>query len=260
MAEPKITVVVEKITPQPKTLAPKVESVERDAKTTSLLEALSKEDELFDYNVPASFRSNATPSQLAEHLKKVYSKPAFMIENPDEIKKYVKVGDIVVRKKEFMEITAELKKGTEGEVVKYLDNGKITLSFPDNKWHWNLSLENLIYLGKKETPVKEMKVKLNEGCRVRYDGEDIREYNGEKCPAGTEGLVAAILEDKNPLLILWRYQLGLVQNVTRDENQLSHKVTINRRCSYDTVKMVRPNTVPFDKLLEKYIYGKEEQS
>ncbi len=243
-----------------------VEIVIRSPGMQKLLERLQQEDRLFDYNVPPNIRENYGDGSLLQYLKETYSQQNFVVENAADVQKYLLWGDRVMKKGDFEKVNPRLPQGTRGVVENLKGGNDGTLPAGVNFFNYGrheVYPSALLIYGKKggwlrkdeqyAFPIKPEEIMggLQKGHLVEYTGKDFKEYE-YLVPNGTLGIVNTIwsgLFAENPLDIIWARGPGVRQigYIYRDTRSSRSKIFF----SYDEVKLVVPNHINFQKLMDE---------
>lgn len=254
-------------------------TITRSENVKGLLAKLAEHDHLFNYNVPPNILATHDDDALTVYLERTYHQPAFIIEDPGEIRRYARRGDRVVKKG----LTADmlLGSGFEGKIKK-VDGENITVAFFKEKR--TVHIDDLLVVGDdrswlmqcipkkldKSYPARDFRYKIGRtidkegywkddllslcaGLRVQYVGEPV--YGKRMIPDRSEGIIDAISNDssaKMEIAITWLQRPGLRDPVRtcRDEDNIFH-IHHPYLFSPEDVKLVVDNYVPFDALVKE---------
>ncbi|MBT5023541.1 hypothetical protein HOK51_05690 [Candidatus Woesearchaeota archaeon] len=172
-----------------------------------LITTLKEKDKLFEFNVPSQLLKLYDDKALLAHLETVYSQKEFIIDDADNVKKYARAGDFVL-KKERWETTKVIVKTCETGVVKNKD-GKFYVQFKKSSY-WIESDDKLINqknlkvisepksLGRKQKydskPTLNTFEQIKKGMIVEYSGKPLEE-DKKYVSNGARGVIVMI--DKN---------------------------------------------------------------
>ena len=247
--------------PPEKLLPHRVGLVERSPRLEELLKALVKEDVLFEYNVPASVRSSYADEQLVHYLRETYSCPSFVVEDSEQIKKYLGVGDRVFKRGEFARKEV-VQPNMVGQFVEKGKSGMIKVTFKDNGI-WELSGEKLYVAGKigvltdaykewkKHLPLAQFTKELDTNYYLGYAGEK-QERTITFIPDGAEGLVVNTYKGYDRgIHIVWAFRRDVKQRSGEKEGMTWPKDWFGP----GDVILARSNEVNFEQLYMKHIQG-----
>jgi len=250
----------------PVELEEKVSQITRSKPLTMALGKLKDLDALFDYNVPAQILSTCDDDALLEHLRRAYAKDRITIDKPEEIVKYAKSGDRVVKRGADAFYPVKLKSNTEWGRIKNVkpgDNAEVT--FPQIGEVF-LSAEELIIYAKdtwagpyqacSNVVLNKFKAwstgdthKLRE-YYVRYTGQDIiDEQSTARIPNKSEGVICGIRSGEKGELpsfrIMWENRPDL-HYVTQNDSTGN----IRFPCTYEafSIGLIKYNSVKFDEI------------
>lgn len=226
-----------------------------------LLLRLEKEDRLFNYNVPPNIRDGYDDDSLVAHLEKTYKRTQFIIENPDEIAKYVQQGDRVVCKTDLSDYA--VKKGSKCR-FKEIKGDKVIVKFENGT---KVEVEPLdlfvVQEGKNPVSVLEYSRKeirrsmfirdsgytelkgleaLTKKTELLYEGKPI---SGGRytLPKGAEGLVVYKYRDKD-LSIVFENKPGVKYEWWFSERGLGSY----RYFKPEQLNLIVKNYIDYDKL------------
>ena len=207
---------------------PLPQKVVRDSRLERLLEDLKEEDELFDFHFPQPMRDYEEDKNVLEHVRKTYSVPEFVIDDPKTIQENIQTGDTVRKKGDFRheECHLLLPQGAEGVIHRtkpdnllrvlptaipylleeYLSRGYVRVQFAGHGFHLVLR-ENLVVYGRQATRLRKrkdwpetqatmMKV-IEKGDLVKYTGKDVLDDKSYIVPDGTKGMVCSWIIDRS---------------------------------------------------------------
>src|SRR3989338_648481 len=190
-----------------------IKGLVRQERTKLVLETLANQDRVFAYNVPAHIQTTYEDNHLLQYLERTYSASFFVIENSDDIKKYAKPTDTIVKKGEYKKIAWQINPGDEGiisdiseEIMKIkFKSKKIEIESAKNKawrvvgqdffWDKRQYHANETYL--VDDPFKEVK----SGQIIRYVDEKPLESIAQYVPDETKSVITLI--DKEKYGISW---------------------------------------------------------
>jgi hypothetical protein len=250
-----------------------------DKHLNDLLEKLQAHDRLFNYNVPARIRTEE--GDLHSYLEEVYAQKEFVIREPEEIMKYARSGDKVLKVGMFPGFLAveknqwgavrEVNNGTALVVVAKLSGDTSSASTHDDAliklWtdqkkfsSYNLPVKDLVAFGhfrwiekneySAERPLSQIPANDVRGTYVRYCDET--RYRGPQIADGAQGIILGSDNDpgKTAYNVQWengagtKHKLREIKSLT---GELLGYLPSARVYPYD-VHLVIKNDVPFKKL------------
>ena len=245
----------------------------RNKSMNELLLTLKKEDELFDYNVPASLRTTLDDDTLLVHLERTYAQKEFIIDDPKEVKNYIKnYGDMVIKKGRKVIEDLIVKKDQTGYVINPSVDGnsdKVQVRFENHTKI--LSVFDLIIVGmnRKLFPnriINNVKADMIVGGIkknhiVRYTGETISKEL-YVIPDGAIGVVSMcnnnytrgkqeeelVKSSGESIDVVWVNQPDLNQARIHHNHYTVNSTVGELLLRYHEIKLVRKNFIDFSKL------------
>ncbi len=133
-----------------------INEVTRGGGVKRLIDILKEKDRLFAYHVPKRVLNEFDDESLVEYLDDVYTKPHFLLDDPEEIDRYSRAGDLVIKKGDYHEGVA-LTKGAEGRLVSVdKQNGKAVVKFKKFGKE-EISLDDLVLTSGSVKPLTQLK-------------------------------------------------------------------------------------------------------
>ncbi|MEK6845721.1 MAG: hypothetical protein AABY26_03095, partial [Nanoarchaeota archaeon] len=240
----------------------------RSTGLVKLLTRLQKEDTWFDYNVPPNIRRAYAEEQLLAYLDATYSQPKFVIDEPNEIKKYVQNGERVIAKENITWHHWKLTSGALGKIIKVKEKTKpLHVIFeegehflwhpnyyyngPESKPYFNVPAEELIFIGEKKwfgeeiysTPKQYSEVlKIKKSHLVQYKGKPVEEIIAH-LPKGAEGVVASVdrcFQEVKDITVCWAITPGM-------KARQNPNLTVYPK----QLLLVHPNDIDYSKLRQE---------
>lgn len=190
-------------------LEKKTNTIVRSRGLERLLAALKKQDRLFEHNVPSAIRTRYDDDSLLEYLEQTYTQEDFVVEGPDEIDRYARAGDRVIKRGDFIDEKKILVKPGDIGIVKEDDmRGRALVKFKREKLELpydSFTLEESTFFGTllytlNNEPGNESRISYNGrvGFKVKYTGEPILAKDVMVIPDGSDGIIFANPIGRNP--------------------------------------------------------------
>ncbi len=242
-------------------------TITRSSELQQLLKALKEQDTLFDYNVPSSLRTTLDDDALLEHLRRTYAREEFIVNEPEDVERYLSEYGDLIRKKGTFTHQGEImfKSGWEGTVKGLPGSTEVYVRFDkDSDRYHKVGITNLVVVGKKRSVRKNTRFPeqiiaetypggVQKGLLVRYVGPDsIKAETDITIPDGALGVVTyhnQKRKDRTNIDIAWINQPALKQRRSLQENYLTVNYALGSALfTYKDIAIVRKNHIHFDDL------------
>ncbi|MBT5023542.1 hypothetical protein HOK51_05685 [Candidatus Woesearchaeota archaeon] len=228
-----------------------------------LLEALKKQDEIFNYNVPPVARTTFDDDTLLKHLEQIYSEDNFVVEDPILLWQYARTGLMV-------EATTDIEDSQE--LVNTNDQGKIshvyskeTVVIKINKKNVHVSKKDIVVLCEPgfftkphNIPKKSDDVELKKGQEVQYKGKPIKDIKSLIC-RGSKGVISdkVRINREDWFFVTWLDNPENKFKTTRKIGEYGYvgtRPSIFAKAAY--VKLFVPNRINYHELYQQCVRGK----